>query len=170
MSRILKLILSLTVSSALPKCHDKNIKILRTKRAFKIKQKGFFVIFKGLSLKQIKRNAFGRWGSDSISWLHATVKYEKYCLTLLWVKLVWRSEERLQIWSDQELGCFFIDSLKILIPSYPFIIVFIIYIYSRIERGEVKEFCFTSSPFPLAFEYSGESNVEAVICGRFTKT
>ena len=35
-----------------PKSYDKD---LRTKRAFKIKQKAFFVIFKGLSMKQIIR-------------------------------------------------------------------------------------------------------------------
>ena len=37
---------------------------MRTKWAFKIKQKKFFIIFQGLSLKQIKRNFFGRWESD----------------------------------------------------------------------------------------------------------
>ena len=40
--------------------HDQNVKtkilnILRTKRAFKMKQKTFFIILKGVSLKQIKR-------------------------------------------------------------------------------------------------------------------
>ena len=34
---------------------DKNLNILRTQRAFKMKQKAFFTIFKGLSLKQIKQ-------------------------------------------------------------------------------------------------------------------
>ena len=33
-----------------PKSHDKG---LRTKRAFKMKQKAFFIIFKGLSMKHI---------------------------------------------------------------------------------------------------------------------
>ena len=34
------------------------------KRAFKMKQKAFFINFKELSLKQIKRNFFGRCESD----------------------------------------------------------------------------------------------------------
>ena len=34
---------------------DKNLNILRTKRAFKMKQNRFFIIFKGFSLKQIKQ-------------------------------------------------------------------------------------------------------------------
>ena len=33
---------------------DKNLNILRSKRAFKIKEKAFFIKFKGLSLKGIK--------------------------------------------------------------------------------------------------------------------
>ena len=45
-----------------PKRRDKNLIILSTKRAFKMK-KAFFIIFKGLSLKQIKKN-FGRWEPD----------------------------------------------------------------------------------------------------------
>ena len=36
----------------------------RTKRAFKMKKKAFFINFKGLSLKQIKRILFGRWEPD----------------------------------------------------------------------------------------------------------
>ena len=42
---------------------DKNLNILRTKRAFKIEQKTFFIVFKGLSLTQIK-NFFGRREPD----------------------------------------------------------------------------------------------------------
>ena len=38
-----------------PKSQDKNLNILRTQRAFKIKQKVFFKIYKALSLKQIKQ-------------------------------------------------------------------------------------------------------------------
>ena len=34
----------------LPKDQDKNFNILRTKRAFKVKSKAFFTIFKGLSV------------------------------------------------------------------------------------------------------------------------
>ena len=49
------------VFSTWPKGQDKNLNISRTKRAFKMKQKVFFIIFKGLSLKQIKRIFFGRW-------------------------------------------------------------------------------------------------------------
>ena len=52
------------------KCQDKNLDILETKRAFKMQQKAFFFIFKGLSLKQIKRNFFGRWEPDfTAHWL-----------------------------------------------------------------------------------------------------
>ena len=36
-----------------PKGDDKNLSILRIKRAFKMKEKTFFIIFKGLSMKQI---------------------------------------------------------------------------------------------------------------------
>ena len=36
------------------KSQDKNLNILRKKRAFKMKLKVFFIIFEGLSLKQIK--------------------------------------------------------------------------------------------------------------------
>ena len=41
--------------STWPKSQDKNVNILRTKRAFKIKQQAFFITFKKLSLKQIKQ-------------------------------------------------------------------------------------------------------------------
>ena len=46
--------------STWPKIQDKNLNILRTKKAFKVKQKAFFIMFKGLSLKQIKQFFFGR--------------------------------------------------------------------------------------------------------------
>ena len=36
-----------------PKCRDKNLNILRMERAFKMKWKAFFIIFKGLSINQI---------------------------------------------------------------------------------------------------------------------
>ena len=36
------------------KSQDKNVNILRTKRAVKMKERTLFLIFKGLSLKQIK--------------------------------------------------------------------------------------------------------------------
>ena len=36
-----------------PKSRDKNLNILRTKWAFKMKKNAFFIIFKGLSVKQI---------------------------------------------------------------------------------------------------------------------
>ena len=36
------------------KSQCKNLNILRKKRAFKMKSKAFFIIFEGLSLKQIK--------------------------------------------------------------------------------------------------------------------
>ena len=37
---------------------DKNLDILRSKRAFKMKGKAFFIIFKGFSLKGIKKKLF----------------------------------------------------------------------------------------------------------------
>ena len=49
--------------SAWLKNQHKNLNILRTKRDFRIKQKAFFIIFKVLSLKQMKR-FFGRWESE----------------------------------------------------------------------------------------------------------
>ena len=36
---------------------EKKLNILRMKRAFKMKQKAFFIIFKGLSLKEIKQSS-----------------------------------------------------------------------------------------------------------------
>ena len=42
------------VFSTLLKMQGKNLNILRTKRAFKMKEKAFFIILKVLSLKQIK--------------------------------------------------------------------------------------------------------------------
>ena len=41
------------IFSTCPKGQDKNFNIFRTKRAFKMKLKVFFIIFEGLSLKQI---------------------------------------------------------------------------------------------------------------------
>ena len=46
------------------KSHDKSLIIVRTKRAFKIKQKALFMIFKGFSLKQIAHFFFGRLELD----------------------------------------------------------------------------------------------------------
>ena len=46
--------------STWPKDQDKILNILRTKRAFKMKPKVFFIIFKGLSLKQLKQTFLGR--------------------------------------------------------------------------------------------------------------
>ena len=37
---------------------EKNLNIIRTEKAFEVKEKTFFIIMKGLSLKQIK-NFFG---------------------------------------------------------------------------------------------------------------
>ena len=37
---------------------EKNLNIIRTEKAFEVKEKTFFIIIKGLSLKQI-RNFFG---------------------------------------------------------------------------------------------------------------
>ena len=44
--------------STLSKSHNKNLNTLRTKKAFKIRLKTFFINFKGLSLKQIRN--FGK--------------------------------------------------------------------------------------------------------------
>ena len=51
MSQILKLTLSFQSNCfpTQPKSQDKKLNILRTKRAFEMKQKAFFIIFKGLS-------------------------------------------------------------------------------------------------------------------------
>ena len=43
------------VCSTLPKSQGKNLNILRTERAFEIKQKPFFIIFERLSLEQLKK-------------------------------------------------------------------------------------------------------------------
>ena len=43
------------VFSIWPKSQDKNLNILRVKRAYKIKKKAFFIIFKGPPLKHIKQ-------------------------------------------------------------------------------------------------------------------
>ena len=39
-----------TIFSTRPKSEDKNLNILTNKRAFKVKRKAFFIIFKGLSV------------------------------------------------------------------------------------------------------------------------
>ena len=41
-----------------------NLNVLKTKSAFKMKWKVFFIIFEGVSLKQIIKTFFGRWESD----------------------------------------------------------------------------------------------------------
>ena len=51
------------VFSTCPKSQDKKMNILRTKRAFKVKRKAFFIIFEGLSLKWINFS-FRSWESD----------------------------------------------------------------------------------------------------------
>ena len=51
----LTLLSNKAIFSTWPKCQDKNFNILKTKRAFKKKYKAFFIIFKELSLKQIKQ-------------------------------------------------------------------------------------------------------------------
>ena len=40
------------IKSFFPKSRDRNLNILRMKRAFKMKWKAFFIIFKGFSIKQ----------------------------------------------------------------------------------------------------------------------
>ena len=50
--------------STWPKCSDKTWNILRTRGDFKMKWNAFFIISKGLSLKQMKQLLFGRWESD----------------------------------------------------------------------------------------------------------
>ena len=46
------------VFSAWPKSNDKNLNMLGTKNAFKMKWKAIFFIFKGLSMKQITQIFF----------------------------------------------------------------------------------------------------------------
>ena len=48
----------------MPKSQDKNLSILRMKRAFKMKWKAFFNISETLSLKQKKKIFFERWEPD----------------------------------------------------------------------------------------------------------
>ena len=48
-----------------PKNQDKHLNILRTKRAFKMKQKIFFIVSKGLSATETKF-FFGRWESATL--------------------------------------------------------------------------------------------------------
>ena len=68
--------------SASPKSHDKNLNISRTKRAFKMRQKVFFIIFKGLSLKQIK-TIFLKDESPTLRVLKLLrTKYEKWKIDL----------------------------------------------------------------------------------------
>ena len=43
------------IFSTWPKSQNKNLN-MKTKRAFKVKWKAFFIIFKGLLLQQIKQN------------------------------------------------------------------------------------------------------------------
>ena len=65
-SLILKLVLYFWSSRFLymtKKSRQKNLNILRMKRVFNVKRKAFFIIFKELSLKQI-RQFFGRWVSN----------------------------------------------------------------------------------------------------------
>ena len=66
----INLVSNQAVFSTWPKSQDRNLNILRTKRAFKMKYKAFFSNFKGLSLKQIKQFLF--LGGDS-----PTLKYSK---------------------------------------------------------------------------------------------
>ena len=48
----------------MPKSQDKNLSILRMKRAFKMKWKAFFNISETLSLKQKQKIFFERWEPD----------------------------------------------------------------------------------------------------------
>ena len=68
-----------------PKCQDKSLNILRTKRAFKMKQNVIFIIFKGLSLEQIKK--FFLEGESStlsifISFLHGFLCVKSLCMKM----------------------------------------------------------------------------------------
>ena len=46
------------------KARDKYLNIFRTERAFKMKQKALFIIFKGLTLKQVKSPFLKKGESD----------------------------------------------------------------------------------------------------------
>ena len=46
--------------------YSQKVKTKRTKRAFNMKLKTFFIILEGLSLKQIKLITFRRWESDFV--------------------------------------------------------------------------------------------------------
>ena len=64
------------VFSTCRKSQDRNLNILRTKRAFKMKQKTFFINLEGLSLNQIKI-FFGRSESDFKMFIVVDEKYLK---------------------------------------------------------------------------------------------
>ena len=54
----------------------KTLNILRTKRAFKMKSKAIFIIFKELSIRQITQIFSGRWETDFNSFLSSTYKFD----------------------------------------------------------------------------------------------
>ena len=54
------------VFSTYPKTRDKSLNILRTKRAFKMKQKSFFIILERYHYSKQKNFFFGSWESDFI--------------------------------------------------------------------------------------------------------
>ena len=89
--QILKLIISFYSirSSTWPKIQDKNFNILRTKRAFKVEWKAFFITFKGISLKKIKQICLEGESSTSnnlqkVSGCHFRILWELFQANDLW--------------------------------------------------------------------------------------
>ena len=98
-SKILKLTLSFLSShfSTRPKSQDKNLNIFRTKRAFKVKWKAFFIIFKELSfakyclrpesapLSQSTKPFNWKWFNLVFYLLTLTTKWQIWLLALIFV-------------------------------------------------------------------------------------
>ena len=79
------------VFPAWPKSRDKNLNILRTKRAFKMKQKEILTSFKGLSMKQITQILLARWGSDFKRRFSNYVSFSKFSNWAISVGNTWLS-------------------------------------------------------------------------------
>ena len=67
------------IFSTWPK-QEKNLNILRMKRAFNMKQRAFFIIFKGLSLKHGANNTvfFVRWEPNFNKYAHTPFWFSEY--------------------------------------------------------------------------------------------
>ena len=82
---------------------DRNENTIRMKKVFNIKWKALFIIPKGLSLKRIKTNFFGKWQSVFKAWTLTHLKHEK--------NLIFNLQKIFFIW---------IDALKVMIEIFVF--------------------------------------------------